>query len=99
MTFAVEATWSGEIRDASAEAAIDVLGALELPTEGAGPETGRVLEVRRGSSVVRLRGADDLRLAAAVRSCPMPMGAPVELVELEGQDAILLVPDCLARAI
>lgn len=109
-TFAVRAEWVAEDAPAPTaggaapqtssprEAVCDPRDWIEQPraTPGAAP---RVLRLRRGTSRCAVATDGSLRRGAAIRLCPTPPDALVEVVQLSDGEAVLLHPESLPGAI
>jgi two-component system chemotaxis sensor kinase CheA len=98
VVFAVDARWT---RDADpprpgCAPALDPVKLLEIPRHE-GSAAVQVLRFRRGATRVALCIGGAPRRARALRVCPTPEDAPLEVVGLGDKEAVLLRPDVLAR--
>jgi two-component system, chemotaxis family, sensor kinase CheA len=98
--FAVEDSWLIDAAAATGDA-IDPVKALDLPRESPSlppSSRGRGLRLRRGDFTCALVAEGTPQHMLALRRCPTPHESPVEIVEIEGREAILLRPDVLVRS-
>jgi two-component system chemotaxis sensor kinase CheA len=95
ISFAVEAGWTVEPGGDAPQGATDALGVLELPrNEGATPSAP--LGLRRATSTFTFMAEGPTWEASALRLCPTPPDAPLEVVMLTSEEALLVRPDVLA---
>lgn len=98
--FAVDDSW---LIDAGAPGgdAMDLLKLLDLPREppvsgrGSSVPPPRALRFKRGEHACAFLVEGNPQHMLALRRCPTPHEAPVEIVEIEGKEAVLLRPDVL----
>jgi hypothetical protein len=89
----VDAEWSAAATLGSAPCVTEL---LDLPpTED--PAGATVVELRRGSERHKLLVLGAPQRVTAIRRCPTPSDEPVEIVEVGGEEALLVRPDTLAR--
>jgi two-component system chemotaxis sensor kinase CheA len=96
ITFAVDAQWCVEGEPSGEAARIDLLELLDIPRSGP-TGGGQGLCLRHGGArcIVATTGSHDR--ASALRLCPTPPDADVEVVKLAGTEAVLLRLECVER--
>lgn len=91
ISFAIGAQWTPAV-DVQPGEAKDLLTLLELPraTEG---EVGQTVVLSHGHLRCHVLVAGTLRRASALRLCPTPDDAPVEVVRLADEEALCIRPE------
>jgi two-component system chemotaxis sensor kinase CheA len=91
VALAVSARWTATLEPASPDA-IDPLRALRLPSHD---RSALAIRLRWGFLERAVRASSEPRVVMAERICPTPDEHPVEVVLIDGQEALLIRPEHL----
>lgn len=100
VSFAISARWTPTVEAEATAEAIDPLAAIQLMSGSrqtlagiANPPRDLVLRLRWGFLEIALRTSTEPRLVTAERICPTTDDQPVEVVQIDGVEALLLRPE------
>ena len=102
VNLAVSARWTPTVEELSTEAidpiqAMQLVGGSRQTLSGAPPPKQLAIRLRWGFLEMSLRAATEPVLATAERVCPTPDDHPVEVIEIDGVEALLLRPEHVAE--
>ncbi|HEY5922082.1 MAG TPA: ATP-binding protein [Kofleriaceae bacterium] len=101
INLAVSARWTPTVEPVGADAidpiqAMQLLGGSRQTLAGAPPPKPLAVRLRWGFLEIPVRAATEPVLATAERVCPTPDDHPVEVIEIDGVEALLLRPEHVA---
>jgi two-component system, chemotaxis family, sensor kinase CheA len=106
VSLAISARWTPSVEEKFAEEAIDPIAAIQLLggsrqtlTGLAEPARDLVLRLRWGFLEIALKTSTEPHLVTAERMCPTPEDYPLEVIVIDGVEALLLRPEYVAGMI
>lgn len=106
ISLAISARWTPSVEEGLSSDAIDPIAAIQLLggsrqtlTGLARPPRDLVLRLRWGFLEIALRTSTEPQLVTAERICPTPEDHPIEVIAIDGVEALLLRPEYVAGMI